>query len=123
MHARLVRRGGVALLLASFCAVSALPCAAEIIPSKAADPAPIASRETDLAQVKAFMARDEVAKALSSRGLSPDEVSARLAQLSPQDLRALAADVNQIQAAGNVPNYIWIILAVFLVVSTLAIIF
>ena len=122
MHARLVRRGGAALVLA-FVVGSALPSVAEVIPSKAADPAPIASSGTDLAQVKAFMARDEVAKALASRGLSPDQVSARLQQLSPQDLHVLAANVSQIQAAGSVPNYIWILLAVFLAVSILAIIF
>jgi len=122
MHRGLVRRSAGAFLPTLFWVGFALPSAADIIPSKAADPAPIASRETDLAQVKAFMARDEVAKALASRGLSPDQVSVRLAQLSPQGLHALAANVNQIQAAGNVPNYIWILLAIFLAVSILAII-
>jgi hypothetical protein len=123
MHANVVRRGGAVALLVLLCIASALPSTADVIPSKAADPTPIASRETDLAQVKAFVARQEVANALASRGLSPDQVSVRLAQLSAQDLHTLAANVSQIQAAGNVPNYIWIILAAFLVVSTLAIIF
>jgi PIN domain nuclease of toxin-antitoxin system len=123
MHARLVRRGGAAALLVLLFLSSGPPSSADVIPSKAVDSTAVAPREADLAQVKDFLARDEVAKALSSQGLSPDQVTARLAQLSAEDLHSLALNVNQVQAAGNVPNYIWILLAVFLAVSILAIIF
>jgi hypothetical protein len=76
----------------------------------------VSSRQADLAQVRDVLARDEVAKALSSRGLSPPEVERRLAQLSEEDLRSLSANLSQIQAAGQVPNYIWILLAILIIV-------
>jgi len=96
-----------------------LAASAAVIPSKEAD-APVAhSRQADLEQVGALVARDEVAKALSSRGLAPREVEQRLARLSDEDLRSLAANVDQIQAAGYVPEYIWILLAALIVVIIL----
>lgn len=96
-----------------------LAASAALIPSKEAD-APVAhSRQADLEQVGALLARDEVARALSSRGLAPREVEHRLAQLSDEDLRSLAANVDQIQAAGDAPQYIWILLAVLIVVIIL----
>src|SRR2546425_11722511 len=96
-----------------------LAASAALIPSKEADPPVAHSRQADLEQVGALLARDEVAKALSSRGLAPREVERRLAQLSAEDLRSLAANVDQIQAAGDVPQYIWILLAVLIVVIIL----
>jgi len=96
-----------------------LAASAAVIPSKEAD-APVAhSRQADLEQVGALVARDEVAKALSARGLAPREVEQRLARLSDEDLRSLAANVDQIQAAGYVPEYIWILLAALIVVIIL----
>jgi hypothetical protein len=123
MHARCLRRGCAAALLLLLSLGLAAFSSADVIPSKAVDAAAVAPREADLGQVKDFLARDEVARALSSRGLSPDEVTVRLARLSAEDLHSLAMNVNQVQAAGNVPHYIWILLAVFLAVSILAIVF
>ena len=96
-----------------------LAASAALIPSKEADTPVAHSRQADLEQVGAVLARDEVAKALASRGLAPREVEQRLAQLSAEDLRSLAANVDQIQAAGDVPQYIWILLAVLIVVIIL----
>jgi hypothetical protein len=96
-----------------------LAASAAVIPSKEAD-APVAhSRQADLEQVGALVARDEVAKALTARGLAPREVEQRLAKLSDEDLRSLAANVDQIQAAGYVPEYIWILLAALIIVIIL----
>ena len=67
--------------------------------------------------------RDEVRQALAGLGLQPSEVDARLAQLSDEDLRRLAANLDQVQAAGAVPQYIWILLAIFLAVSIIVMIF
>ena len=64
-----------------------------------------------------------MAQALAAHGLRPEEIEGRLAELSPEDLRSLAANVEQVQAAGNVPNYIWILLGIFLAVSILAAVF
>ncbi len=96
-----------------------LAASASVIPSKEADVPVARSRQADLEQVGAVLARDEVARALSSRGLAPREVEQRLAQLSDEDLRSLAANVDQIQAAGEVPHYIWILLAALIVVIIL----
>jgi Family of unknown function (DUF6627) len=98
-----------------------VPASAERIASRAEDPS--ASRAADLAQVRDVLARDAVAKALAAHGLAPGDVEQRLAGLSDEDLHRLAGNLDQVQAAGNVPQYIWILLAIFLAVSILAMIF
>ncbi len=99
----------------------AMTASAERIASRGEDAA--AARPADLAQVREALAHPEVAKALQAQGLSAGEIARRLDRLSSEDLQRLAANLDQIQAAGNVPNYVWILLAAFLAVSTLAIIF
>lgn len=80
-----------------------------------AQAAPIPSKGEDLAGVKRFLEREDVASALAAHGLTRAEVESRIAQLSPEDLRQLATHVAQVQAAGGeVPRYIWILLAVVL---------
>jgi hypothetical protein len=90
------------------------------IPSKAHENAAPAA---DLEKVREVIGRQEVADALAAHGLSNAEVDQRLAELSPEELRSLAANIDQVQAAGAVPNYIWILLGIFLAVSILAVIF
>jgi hypothetical protein len=111
----------VSLLSVVFLLGSALPSAAERIASKAEDPS--ATRAADLWRVGDVVARDEVARALAAHGLTAEEVEDRLVQLSDEDLSRLAANLDQLQAAGTVPNYIWILLAIFLAVSILAVVF
>ena len=82
-----------------------------------------ALRPASAGQAWEVLAQAEVAKALAAQGLPAGEIERRLAQLSAEDLQRLAANLEQIQAAGSVPNYVWILLAAFLAVSTLAIIF
>lgn len=94
---------------------ASLPAWAERIASK--PDAPQAGRAADLDRVTDAVGRDEVRQALAALGLQPSEVDARLAQLSDEDLSRLAANLDQVQAAGAVPQYIWILLAVFLAVS------
>ena len=93
------------------------------IPSKDTESPVTSSRQADLAQVRDAVARSEVGKALSARGLLPSDVERRLAQLSDEDLRSLASNLNQIQAAGDVPHYIWVLLAVAIVVWILVTLF
>lgn len=104
-----------------FLLVLALPtgAAAEVLPSRA-EAGPDSDRESDLVRVQSALARQEVAQALAAHGLRPEEVEGRLAELSPEELRSLAANVEQVQAAGNVPNYIWVLLGIFLAISILA---
>ena len=106
----------IALLAAAWLASPAL---AKPIPSKDAG----GSLDAERATIETFLARDEVARALATTGLSHEQVEERLAQLSVEDLSTLAANVDQIQAAGEVPNYIWILLAVLMGVVILATIF
>ena len=114
-------RRSVSLLSAAFLLGSTLPAAAERIASKAESPS--ASRAADLARVSDVVARDEVAQALAAHGLTPARSRSGSARLSDEDLRRLAANLDQVQAAGNVPNYIWILLGIFLAVSILVMIF
>jgi len=66
---------------------------------------------------------EELARVLAAHGLGPDEVEQRLAQLSDEDLEYLRANLDQVQAGGAVPKYIWIMLAVFLGVLILGAVF
>jgi hypothetical protein len=99
---------------------ASLPASAERIASKADEPR--ATRAADLGRVSDAAGQGEVRQALGALGLQPSEVDARLAQLSDEDLRRLAANVDQVQAAGAVPQYIWILLAIFLAVSIIVMI-
>jgi hypothetical protein len=110
----------VALVLTALVLLPALPASAERIASRAGDTSE--ARQADLTRVRDALSRAEVVKALAAQGLSAAEVEERLAQLSAEDLDRLAANLDHVQAAGRVPEYIWILLAVFLAVSTLAII-
>lgn len=116
-------RGGrtaAALLACLWIAASAI---AAPIPSKASAPAAGDPSQAERAAIEASLARREVADALAAHGLSREEVELRVAQLSPQDLSALASHLDQIQAAGAVPNYIWILLAILIGVTILATVF
>jgi hypothetical protein len=114
------RLGQLALLLTVTLGLAASPAAAEPIASR--PDAPTATRDADLAKLSGALARDGVRQALEARGLTPAEAEARLARLSEADLQRLAANVDQVQAAGAVPQYIWILLAVFLAVSIIVMI-
>jgi len=96
---------------------------AGVIPSRADEGDPVPGPDADRAKVRDVLARQEVAEALAAHGLRAEEVERRLAQLSPEDLRSLARNVDQVQAAGNVPNYIWILLGILLAVTILATVF
>jgi hypothetical protein len=109
------------LVVAALTLVAAPRTSAGHIPSKGED-TPSATRAHDLQQAKDLLARQEVGQALAAHGLSADEVSQRLDRLSDEDLASLAANIDQIQAAGDVPKYIWILLAIFLAVSIIVLI-
>jgi Family of unknown function (DUF6627) len=92
----------------------AAPSLAAPIPSRAADRPTLAASEPDRAAIEAFLAREDVARALAAHGLTSEEAGARLARLSDEDVSALAANLQQIQAAGEVPHYIWVLLAILM---------
>ncbi len=120
MNAKPLRRAALALLV--MLGLSS-PLLASVIPSKAEEPAAAQAREADLVQIKDLLARSEVARALAAQGLPSEAVEQRLEKLSTDDLRSLASNIEQIQAAGDVPKYIWILLGILLAVSILAAVF
>ena len=114
VHGARARRT-IATLLVLLWVASTL--AAAPIPSKATDNAALVSNHADRTAIEASLARQEVREALAAHGLSLEEVDQRIEQLSPEDLSRLAANLDQIQAAGAVPNYIWILLAILIGVT------
>jgi hypothetical protein len=90
-------------------AFAAIPAFAGPVPSKAVADQSIDQRSADLAQVRDVVANEQVAKVLTDRGFTKEQVDQRLAQLSPQDLHQLAQNVDQVQAAGLTrQEWIWI---------------
>jgi hypothetical protein len=96
----------IALAIAMLIAV---PSFAAPVPSKTATNQSLDSRQADLAAVRDITANEQVAKVLADRGFTPDQVNAKIAQLSPQDLHQLAQNLDQIQAAGlTQQEWLWI---------------
>ncbi len=92
-----------------------VPANALPAPSKTAGQQSVSAREADLARLQAIAAEEQLAATLAAHGFTAEEVQSRLAQLSPEELAQLSGQVDQLQAAGlQPPNYIWIILAIFL---------
>jgi len=91
--------------------VTAIPAIAAPVPSKTAANQSLDSRAADIALVRDVVSNEEVAKALTSRGFSQEQVNQKLAQLSPQDLHQLAGNLNQLQAAG-LTNQQWLYVAI-----------
>ena len=90
-------------------AFAALPAFAGPVPSKTAAGQSIDQRAADLALVRDVAANEQVAKVLTDRGFTREQVDQRLAQLSPQDLHQLAQNIDQVQAAGLTrQEWIWI---------------
>ena len=119
MKRRIDRICAMALSLALLFTVQ-VPALAAPIPSEAEDNT-VADRETDEAVVQDVLVQEQVADALASFGLSTDEVESRLAKLSDEDIRHLASNLDQIQAAGEqVPAYIWWLAGGLLAVLILA---
>ena len=96
----------VLILMVAFVAV---PSFAGPVPSKTAANQSLDSRAADLALVRDVVTNQQVATALAARGLTPEQVNQRVAQLSPQDLHQLAGNLDQLQAAGLTrQEWIWI---------------
>ena len=123
----MTRRSARTLLFAALASTVlsiAAPALAAPVPSKPAPAQAADSRETAAATVRTFLGREDVARAMAGTGLTAPQIEQRLARLSDEDLRSLAANLDQVQAAGTeVPRYIWVLLAVLLGVMILVAIF
>lgn len=95
--------------------VVASPVAALKTPSKTAPDQDLAARQADLAKIQEVLDQAEISQALAAHGLSEKQIHQRLARFSPEELHALSSQIEQLQAAGaQVPQYVWILLAVLL---------
>ncbi len=66
--------------------------------------------------IQTFLTESKVREAFLKRGLSPEEVSQRLASLSPMELKQLSQQVDQIRAGGDILFTILIVvLIIFLI--------
>ena len=110
----------VALIAVLLAGVLAPPAQALPTPSKTAPDQTLAEREADLAALDAVLDQEQVQEVLAAQGLTRDEVNLKLAQLSPEELGSLASQADQLQAAGQ-PMYVWVLLAVLIVVAIVAI--
>ena len=88
-------------------AFAAIPAFAGPVPSKTAADQSIDQRAADLALVRGVVGHDEVAAVLAQHGLSAQQVTDKVAQLSPQDLHQLAQNLDQLQAAGLTKQEWW----------------
>ena len=99
----------VFLVLLFVFAFAAIPALAGPMPSKTAANQSIDSRDADVAMIRDVAANAQVSQALAARGFTQDEVNQRLAQLSTEDVRQLAQNLDQLQAAGlTKQEWIWI---------------
>ncbi|HEX5759159.1 MAG TPA: PA2779 family protein [Thermoanaerobaculia bacterium] len=121
MHTVRVRH----LLLAGFAVLllagALTPAQALPAPSKTAPDQTLADREADLATVTGVLEQEEVMAVLAAQGFTREEANLRLAQLAPEELGALANQVEQLQAAGQVPYWIWILVGVLVIVAIVAV--
>lgn len=63
-----------------------------------------------------FLSRTDVQKALLEQGVSPDEISSRVASLSETELRQLLGQVEHAQAGGDIlVTVLLVVLIIFLV--------
>ena len=122
MHTSLHRLVIVGLGFLALIAVLTPPVQALPAPSKTAADQTLTERDQDLAALGTVLDQKEVMNVLAANGFTRDEANARLAQLDPQELGALAGQVEQLQAAGQrVPTYIWILIAALIVVAIVAV--
>lgn len=123
MHTSLRRLVIAGLGLLALVAVLTPPVQALPAPSKTAADQALAEREKDLAALDAILEQETVMGVLADHGFTREEVNQRLAQLSPEELNALASRTEQLQAAGQrVPTYIWVLIAVLIVVAIVSIV-
>lgn len=123
MHTSLRRLVIAALGFLALFAAFAPPAQALPAPSKTDAGQALSDREADLAALDALLDNEEVAEALAAQGFTREQVNERLAQLDADELNALASQTEQLQAAGQggVPNYIWILIAVLIIVVILTV--
>lgn len=68
-------------------------------------------------KVETYLEQEQVRNELIKRGVSPDEVSLRLASLSDSELRQLSGQIEQARYGGNILMTILIVLLIIFLVK------
>jgi hypothetical protein len=97
------------------------PSGASFIPSQGSpgtgDPS---IRQQDLEKIQAILEKKVVSQKLKEFGLTPEEVTSRLSQLSDQELHRIASRIDELQAGGDgVGLIIGLLIIVLLVILVL----
>jgi len=95
-----MRSSKTILVITLLLVFAAIPSFAVTTPSKTAANQSIDSRAADLALVRDVAADEQIASVLAAQGITQQQVSQKLAQMSPQDLHQLAGHIDQLKAAG-----------------------
>ncbi len=74
------------------------------------------NRQQTEQKVQDFLARTEVRNEFVKRGVSPDEVSMRIASLSDRELKQLATQMDQARFGGDVIGILIVVLLVVLII-------
>lgn len=99
---RPLRFGTALVMLVYWCGLQTAPAAAGLAPSQPTGTTAIASpRDADLAVVQRALENRLVAQKLRDYGVNPDQVQARLASLSDQDLHTLASASKGLPSGGD----------------------
>lgn len=93
-------RRSIVALVGLIVLLMAIPSLAGPVPSKTAADQTLADRAADLTTVRSALEVEGVAQALEAQGFTDEQIQTRIAQLSDEDLSALARNIDQIQAAG-----------------------
>jgi hypothetical protein len=106
-------------LVASIFSLGALSAQAGIItPGQAIN---AQAEVAHLANVQAFLARDDVRQNLEALGVDPQAATERAAALSPEELAQLSAEIDELPAAGGILEVLGILLVVLIVLEILGV--
>ena len=86
----------------------------EMIPTMAVVDA--LSREQTQSKVEEFLSREDVRSELIKRGVTPGEVTERLASLSDYELRQLAGQMQQATYGGDIGGILILVVLVLLII-------
>jgi len=75
------------------------------------------SRAEAQQQIESYLEKPELRKALLERGISPDEVSYRMASLSDSELRQMASEMNHAQYGGDILIAILVIVLIIYLIK------
>jgi hypothetical protein len=75
-----------------------------------------AERSTDVQKIQKFLEMKKVGERLQEFGLTPDEIQARLSQLSDQQIHQLALKLDDLKVGGDALGVIIVLLVIVILV-------